>query len=294
MPTAFHASIPRAQTVLAAALTLAALTAPLALPSRVNAASAPPPASAAAPAAPAAPATPAKPAAAAPAATKNEDDKTLTLYTLGVLISHSIDSFQLTPAEFKSVMAGLTDGYNRHVATIDIDAYTPKVQALHTERVAVVEQKDKAAGQAYLDKAATAPGAQKTQTGLVYLPLAEGTGASPSRTDRVTVHYEGKLIDGTVFDSSIKRGQPASFNLGAVIPCWTEALQLMKVGGKSRIVCPAILAYGERGNPPVIRPGSTLVFEVQLLSIASPPPSTSGTMGPPGPPTAAPPGPPPN
>jgi FKBP-type peptidyl-prolyl cis-trans isomerase FkpA/FKBP-type peptidyl-prolyl cis-trans isomerase FklB len=94
------------------------------------------------------------------------------------------------------------------------------------------------------------------------------------------VHYEGKLIDGTVFDSSIKRGQPATFNLGSVIPCWTEALQLMKVGGKSRIVCPAILAYGERGAPPVINPGATLVFEVELLNIA---PRAAAGSAPPGP-----------
>jgi FKBP-type peptidyl-prolyl cis-trans isomerase FkpA len=288
MTTALYARLQRAPAALVAAVTLVALMAPIAMPSLATAASEAPDATAPSAAGPAA--VPAKPpAASVPGAPKNDDDKTLTLYTLGVLISRSVDSFQLTPAEFKSVMSGLADGYNHHVATIDIDAYTQKVQALHSERVAVVEQHDKDAGQAYLEKAAAAPGAQKTQTGIVYLPLTEGTGASPSRTDRVTVHYEGKLLDGTVFDSSIKRGQPASFSLGAVIPCWTEALQLMKVGGKSRIVCPAILAYGERGNPPVIRPGSTLVFEVQLLSIASPPPATQSPMGPPMPPTGRPP-----
>jgi FKBP-type peptidyl-prolyl cis-trans isomerase len=86
------------------------------------------------------------------------------------------------------------------------------------------------------------------------------------------VNYEGTLIDGTVFDSSIKRGQPAVFNVGAVIPCWSEALMLMKVGGKSHVVCPAELAYGDRGAPPRIRPGSTLVFDIQLLDILPPPP----------------------
>ena len=279
--------LPRALAVLAGAAPLAALMAVIALPAM--AASAPPAASA--PNASAAPATPATPNAAAgsksDAGPKNEDDKTLTLYTLGVLISRNLDSFQLTSAEFKSVMAGLSDGYNHHVATIDIDSYTPKVQALQRTRVAALALREKEAGQAYLEKAAAAPGAQKTQSGLVYQPLTEGNGPNPQRTDRVVVNYEGKLIDGTVFDSSIKRGQPATFNLAAVIPCWTEALQLMKPGGKSRIVCPAILGYGDRGAPPIIKPGSTLVFDVELISIVNPPagPPPGPPVPPPHPPT---------
>ncbi|MGA2023361.1 MAG: FKBP-type peptidyl-prolyl cis-trans isomerase [Steroidobacteraceae bacterium] len=271
MPTpCFAPRLPRALAVLAVAAPLAVLMALIALPAR--AASAPPASSA--PGTAPAPATAAAPSAAAgpksDAGPKNEDDKTLTLYTLGVLISHNLESFQLSSAEFRSVMAGLTDGYNHHVATIDIDAYTPKVQALQRTRVASLSQHEKEVGQAYLEKAAAVPGAQKTQSGLVYQQLTEGNGPNPQRTDRVLVNYEGKLIDGTVFDSSIKRGQPATFNLSAVIPCWTEALQLMKAGGKSRIVCPAILGYGDRGAPPIIKPGSTLVFDVELISIVNP------------------------
>jgi FKBP-type peptidyl-prolyl cis-trans isomerase FkpA/FKBP-type peptidyl-prolyl cis-trans isomerase FklB len=212
------------------------------------------------------------PAMAADAAAGNfgkpmsEDDK--TLYALGWLLSRNVQSFQLSSAELKMVEAGLNDAINRRSPSVDIDTYGPKVQALQQMRLAVLTQHEKQAGQAYLQAAAATPGAQKTPTGIVYIPLTAGKGASPERTDQVTVHYEGKLIDGTVFDSSIKRGQPATFNLGAVIPCWTEALQLMKVGGKSRFVCPAILAYGERGAPPIINPGATLVFEVELLNIA--------------------------
>jgi FKBP-type peptidyl-prolyl cis-trans isomerase FkpA len=212
------------------------------------------------------------PAMAADAAAGNfgkpmsEDDK--TLYALGWLLSRNVQSFQLSSAELKMVEAGLNDAINRRSPSVDIDTYGPKVQALQQMRLAVLTQHEKQAGQAYLQAAAATPGAQRTPTGIVYIPLTAGNGASPERTDQVTVHYEGKLIDGTVFDSSIKRGQPATFNLGAVIPCWTEALQLMKVGGKSRFVCPAILAYGERGAPPIINPGATLVFEVELLNIA--------------------------
>jgi len=100
--------------------------------------------------------------------------------------------------------------------------------------------------------------------------ITPGTGASPAATDEVKVHYEGTLVNGKVFDSSIKRGEPATFPLNGVIPCWTEAVQTMKVGGKARIVCPAELAYGERGSPPQIRPNNTLVFDVELIEIVKP------------------------
>jgi FKBP-type peptidyl-prolyl cis-trans isomerase len=103
---------------------------------------------------------------------------------------------------------------------------------------------------------------------MVFIPLSEGKGATPERTDRVSVQYEGKLTDGTVFDSSAKHGgQPVQLSVGGIIPCWTEALQLMKVGGKARVVCPSTLAYGDRGSPPTIMPGATLDFTVELVDI---------------------------
>ena len=120
---------------------------------------------------------------------------------------------------------------------------------------------------AYLDKAAAAPGATRTASGLVYRELKAGTGASPKPSDIVKVHYRGTLVDGTEFDSSYKRNEPAQFPLDRVIPCWTEGVQKMKVGGKSQLVCPAAIAYGDRGSPPVIPGGATLVFEVELLGI---------------------------
>lgn len=118
-----------------------------------------------------------------------------------------------------------------------------------------------------LDKAAAEPGAVRTPSGLVYRELTAGTGESPKPTDVVTVNYRGTLPDGTEFDSSYKRNQPAQFGLNQVIPCWTEGLQKMKAGGKARLVCPADLAYADRGAPPTIGPGATLVFEVELLSV---------------------------
>jgi FKBP-type peptidyl-prolyl cis-trans isomerase FkpA len=121
---------------------------------------------------------------------------------------------------------------------------------------------------AFLEKAAAEPGAVKTASGLIYRELTPGTGASPKATDHVTVNYRGTLTNGTEFDSSYKSGKPAGFPLNGVIKCWTEGVQMMKVGGKSRLVCPAAIAYGDTGVPDAgITPGSVLVFEVELLSI---------------------------
>ena len=120
----------------------------------------------------------------------------------------------------------------------------------------------------YLDKAAAEPGAKKTSSGLVYRELRPGTGASPKATDTVKVHYRGTLTDGKEFDSSYARNEPAEFPLNRVIPCWTEGVQMMKVGGKSRLVCPSNIAYVENGSPPEIPGGATLVFEIELLGIS--------------------------
>lgn len=197
-----------------------------------------------------------------------EQDK--TLYALGQAISKSLDAFQLSPQELEIVKAGIDDGATGKPSAVDMTKYGDKIQELHRTRGVALAQKEKANGTAYVTKAAAEKGATKTASGLVITTLTPGTGAAPKATDEVKVHYEGKLIDGTVFDSSLQRGEPATFPLNGVIPCWTEALQLMKVGGKSRIVCPSDLAYGDRGQPPQIRSGATLIFEVQLLDIVKP------------------------
>lgn len=196
---------------------------------------------------------------------KTEEQK--TLYAIGVAVSQSLASFNLTPAELELVKAGLTDGALGKEKKVDLQAYGPKIQELQTQRLASAAAVEKKAGQGFLDKAAAEKGATKTASGLVMTTLKPGTGASPKATDKVKVHYQGTLTDGTVFDSSLQRNEPATFPLNGVIPCWTEAVQLMKVGQKSRVVCPAALAYGDRGVPPKIKPGSTLVFEVELLDI---------------------------
>ena len=119
-----------------------------------------------------------------------------------------------------------------------------------------------------LTAAAKEPGAVTTPTGLVYRSLKDGTGTSPTAADTVKVNYRGTFPDGREFDSSYKRNEPAQFPLGGVIPCWTEGVQRMKVGGKAKLTCPAAIAYGTRGAGGSIPPNATLHFEVELLEIA--------------------------
>ena len=194
-----------------------------------------------------------------------EDQK--TLYALGVLMSQSLTTFDLKPEELAQVQKGLSDGVGGVKSDIKAEDYIPKVQALQQARMAVVAEKAAAEGVAFLDKAAKETGATKTASGMVIKQTKPGTGASPAASDQVKVHYEGRLIDGKVFDSSIARGEPATFPLSGVIACWTEGVQTMKVGGKAQLVCPANLAYGANGSPPTIPPQATLVFDVELLDI---------------------------
>ena len=124
-----------------------------------------------------------------------------------------------------------------------------------------------AAADDFLAKAAAEKGAVKTASGLIYTEIKPGTGDSPKATDTVKVHYRGTLTDGRVFDSSIDKGKPIEYPLSGFIKCWIEGIQMMKVGGKSKLVCPASIAYGNNSKGPLIKPGSTLVFEVELLGI---------------------------
>ncbi len=209
----------------------------------------------------------ATPVLAAPQEPVNDDQK--TLYALGLAISQSLGAFMLSEAELDMVKIGLTDGVLKRPQKVDLQTFGPKIQQLQQARAAVVGESEKKAGAVFLAKAASEKGATKTESGIVITTLKPGSGAAPKTTDTVKVHYHGTLIDGTVFDSSLKRGEPATFPLGQVIKCWTEGVQQIKVGGKSRLVCPSSLAYGERGSPPMIKPGATLVFEVELLEIVT-------------------------
>ena len=206
----------------------------------------------------------------ASASPKIETDEQKTLYALGLLLGRNVKPFALTPEELAIVRAGLTDAITDAKPQVDLDAYGPKVNELAQKRAAAGADEAKKKGQEFSDKAAKEKDATKTASGVVIRTITPGSGPSPAATDVVKVHYEGKLIDGTVFDSSIKRGQPAEFPLNGVVPCWTEALQKMKKGEKAQVVCPSAVAYGDRGSPPTIPPGATLSFEVELLDFHKP------------------------
>jgi len=166
--------------------------------------------------------------AAAPEITTDEQK---TLYTLGLALSRSLGGFTLSEAELEIVKLGLTDGVLQREPKADPQLFMPKVQELQKTRTAAMAAVEHKAGEDFLAKAAAAPRATKTDSGLIITTLTPGTGAAPTADDTVQVHYHGTLIDGTVFDSSVQRGQPATFPLKGVIKCWTEGVQHMHVGG---------------------------------------------------------------
>jgi FKBP-type peptidyl-prolyl cis-trans isomerase FkpA len=202
----------------------------------------------------------------AEAVTLQTDDQK-TVYTLGNAMARQLESFSLSPEEVDIFIAGLRDGLTKAKPAVDLDAYGKQIRPFAEKRQAAVVGQQKEAAKPFLEKAAAEPGAKKTASGLIIKEITPGTGAAPKDTDKVKVHYKGTLTDGTEFDSSYKRNEPATFPLKGVIKCWTEGLQLMKVGGKSQLVCPSDIAYGDSGRPPLIKPGAPLVFEVELIEI---------------------------
>jgi FKBP-type peptidyl-prolyl cis-trans isomerase FkpA len=196
---------------------------------------------------------------------KTEQEK--TLYALGLLLGGNLTSFSLTPEEMKFVSKGIADAATGSKPMVDLQSYSQKVSDLAHARASAAVEAEKKKADAFMAAAAKEKGAEKTASGLIYQPIQVGTGAKPTPTDTVRVHYQGSLTDGTVFDSSIQRGQPVEFPVSQVIPCWSEGLQKMKVGEKAKLICPSTLAYGDQGRPPKIPGGATLVFEVELLDI---------------------------
>lgn len=172
--------------------------------------------------------------------------------------------------EAEAVARGIFDVLNNNPPAIDINEVTKALQELGQRAEAAQAEAFKALeaeNQAFLEENKKAAGVIVTDSGLQYEILTEGNGSKPTAESTVRVHYTGSLIDGTVFDSSVKRGTPAEFPVGGVIKGWTEALQLMPVGSKWRLTIPHNLAYGERGAGASIPPFATLVFEVELLDI---------------------------
>ena len=201
--------------------------------------------------------------AAAPGALTTEDQK--IVYAVGLSMAQQLSQLGLSRAELEIVKQALTDSAAGKPAE-DLNTWGPKINTFAQTRITRAAAAEKTKAKAFLDAAAAEPGATRAPSGMVYRELAAGSGASPKATDKVRVNYRGTLTNGTEFDSSYKRNAPAEFPLNGVIPCWTEGVQKMKVGGKSKLVCPAEIAYGDQGRPS-IPPGATLVFEIELLAI---------------------------
>ena len=188
-------------------------------------------------------------------------------YALGLGIGQQIKSMNIENFSIEDFAKSISDvmedketAFTSREAQVMLQEFFQKKQKEEAEKFI-------AEGKAYLDENAKKEGVTVTKSGLQYEVLQEGTGKSPKATDTVRCHYEGRLLDGTVFDSSYKRGEPADFGLNQVIPGWTEGVQLMKEGAKFRFTIPYLLAYGEQGAGASIPPFSTLVFDVELIKV---------------------------
>ncbi len=197
-------------------------------------------------------------------------DEQKTLYAMGYNIGKgNFVRLQTTGPEADAFAKGLRDGMTATTAKVDVTVQDPKIQALVTARAEKYAAGMKEKGLAYQATAAAEPGAVKLTSGVVYRTLSPGTGRTPSRMDSVKVNYVGTFADGIKFDASEDHGGPATFQLGGVVPCFSEGISRMKVGEKARLVCPPETAYGEKDSGPI--PGnSTLIFDVELVDIGPP------------------------
>lgn len=211
---------------------------------------------------------------AAPAVAKElKTDKEKVSYAIGMSIGSDMQRQELD-LDVKLLTEGLSAAYSNQETLLNQEdmvkvlvAFQQKKQAELQAKATEISAKNKADGQKFMEENAGKQGVKTTASGLQYEVLTKGEGATPTADDKVTVNYRGTLVDGTEFDSSYKRGEPVSFPVSGVIAGWTEALQLMKEGDKFRLVIPSDLAYGERGAGQLIGPGSTLVFEVELIKV---------------------------
>lgn len=190
------------------------------------------------------------------------------VYVLGLSMAQFLSDFELSEQELGVLISGLSDGTLGREPQVSPSIWARRIEGFKRQRVEQARARMDQVAAEFLAQAESQPGAERTASGLVYAELEPGSGEAPKKNDTVRVDYHGTRTDGSVFDST--RGKtPATFALDAVIPCWTEGLQKMRVGGKSTLVCPAEIAYGDRGVPGSIKPGAVLTFEVELLEIVN-------------------------
>jgi FKBP-type peptidyl-prolyl cis-trans isomerase FklB len=188
-------------------------------------------------------------------------------YALGLGIGQQIKSMNIEHFNVEDFAQSVSDVLEGKQTAFSSREAQIMLQDFFSKKQKEEAQAHIAEGKAYLDANAKKEGVVVTKSGLQYEVLQEGTGKSPKATDTVRCHYEGRLLDGTIFDSSYKRGEPADFGLNQVIPGWTEGVQLMKEGAKFRFTIPYLLAYGEQGAGSSIPPFSTLIFDVELIKV---------------------------
>jgi len=200
-----------------------------------------------------------------------------SLYALGSWLARNLAGIQLEEEDMAPLQEGLSDALLGRPLRVDPVEVGERVQAFLNERRARMAAGEKSAGASFVDAARKEPGARRTVSGAIYLDLVQGTGESPKLTDRVRIHYRGIRRDGSTFDDSYARDKPEEFGVTRVIPCWMEALQQMRVGGRARVTCTSDLAYGDRGLAGKVLPGAPLQFELELLEILPATPSPAAT-----------------
>lgn len=195
-----------------------------------------------------------------------EDEQSRLSYSLGMMIGERVTK-RYGDMNYEALLEGIRAQHEGSETGLTIEEAQAALQNYEQQAAQTASAAAVAAGQNYLAENRKKEGVTETESGLQYEVITEGSGPKPAATDRVSVHYKGTLLNGTEFDSSYSRGEPAEFGLNGVIPGWTEGLQLMNTGSKYRFVIPSALAYGERGAGGSIGPGETLIFEVELLEI---------------------------